>query len=491
MAREANAALQLKILQIGFVLVFISAVLYGVRGMMFGSSFVVKMFALALIGSAIVIGLDDRYWLLPAFLFGYYETLPVVRFTGAELGSIVLVATFFVRLALRRDVYVSGSKRLVKAALPFMAWMCLVWGMNPVGMFIFGSSSIGGRFYLKVVLAFLSLFVLSSLRFDERECKWLCCSISAGYVLFVLRSFLFGDIEESAFGSSVHYAFLHLSFVAPFFLCRFSAPELLVRFWPFVGFFLTFGLSFYSGNRTAAARPVLVGLMAPFFLKRDRLKTMVLLVFAGFALAVLVAGQGVVWRLPFAIQRPLSFLPGKWDRRLESYGFNDDFRATLRMYAREHIRERPWFGDGGFSLDFLDMAWVSSNRNRDQDGINLHVLSRNWHNVWYGMAADFGIPLSVFWGLFMAVLMVEGYHGTKRLPPGSWWQTAYLYFYLMIVTEFLNFFFNGGHTSRTAQQLFLWAGLMTAVLNGARGTNPVLSGSFVPSLPQPSSTRTP
>lgn len=477
MAREADAALQLKILQIGFVIVFVAAVLYAVRGMMFGSSFVTKMLALALIGSAIVIALDDRYWLFPAFLFGYYETLPVVKFTGAELGSIVLVATFFVRQALRRDERVVGSKRLVLAAIPFLAWMCLVWSQNPVGMNIFGSSSIGGRFYLKVILAFLSLFVLSSLRFDEHGCKYLCFSVAAGYCAFVLRAFLFGDVEEEMLGSSVHYAFINLSFVAPFFLCRFSAPELLVRFGPLVGFLITFGLSFYSGNRTAAARPVLVGLIAPFFLKRDRLKTVVLLVFAGFFLAVLVAGHGVVWRLPYAFQRPLSFLPGKWDRRLESYGFNDDFRAELRYWAREHIKERPWFGDGGFSLDHTDMVWSNALAQRGgfAETIAGHVLARNWHNVWLGMAADFGIPLSVAWGLFMAVLMLDGYSGTKRLPPGTWWQTAYLYFYLLILVEFLNFFFNGGHTSGTSQLLFLWAGMMTAVLNGVPRTGNRLS----------------
>ena len=493
MPREANAALQLKILQIAFVLVFVAAILYGVRGMMIGSSFVVKMFSLVLIGGAIVIALDDRYWLFPAFLFGFYDTLPVVKFTGAELGSIVLFATFFVRLALRRDVFVVGSKRLVWAAVPFLAWMCLVWSMNPVGMNIFGSSSIGGRFYLKVVLAFLSLFVLSCLEFDDRGCRFLCFSIAAGYLVFVARLALFGGNDEMSLGSYTHYEFLHMSFVVPFFLCRFSAPELLVRFWPFMGFFTMFALSLYSGNRTAAARPVLVGLMAPLFLRKDRIKTLVLLVFAGLGLAVLVAGHGVVWHLPYSIQRSLSFLPGRWERRLESYGFNDDFRAELRYWARQHIKERPWFGDGGFSLDHTDMVWSNALAQRGgfEATIAGHVLARNWHNVWLGMAADFGIPLSVFWGLFMAVLLWEGYRGTKKLPPGSWWQTAYLYFYLLILTESVNFFFNGGHTSLTAQQLFLWAGMMTAVLNGVHGTNQGLSGSSVPSLSPPSPTKTP
>lgn len=466
MERQTDSALVGRIIQIAFSAAFIGVCLYAIRGMMFGSSFFAKLLILGIVGTAIVFALDKRYWILSAFLFGYNETIPVVRFTGAELGAIVLVATYFVRQALHRDVKADGSKLYVLAALPFMAWMCLVWSLNPVGMFIFGSTSIGGRFYLKVILAFLSLFVLSNLRFDERDCKVLCISLACGYVAFVLRGLVWSDVDEAVLGSSVHYVFLNLSFVAPMFLCRFSAPELLSRIGPLLLFLITFGLSFYSGNRTAAARPVLVGLMAPFFLKKDMLKTWALVIFSGVALSILVIGQGVVWNLPFAIQRPLSFLPGRWDWRLESYGFNDDFRATLRMYAREHIQERPWFGDGGFSLDFSDMAWVSSNRNRDQDGIKLHVLSRNWHNVWYGMAADFGIPLSMFWGVFMLVLIVGGFRGCKRLPPGSWWQTAYLYFYLMVLTEFVNFFFNGGHTARTAQQLFLWAGLLSAVLNG-------------------------
>ena len=110
------------------------------------------------------------------------------------------------------------------------------------------------------------------------------------------------------------------------------------------------------------------------------------------------------------------------------------------------------------------MAWTSYNKN--QEAINFHVLARNWHNVWLGMAADFGIPLSVAWALFMLVLMVKGYSGTRRLPSGSWWQTMYLYCYLLVLTEFVNSFFQGGHSSLTAQQFFLWAGLMMAVLNG-------------------------
>ncbi len=466
MSREADAALQAKILQIGFVVFFVAVVLYAVRGMMYGSTMVSKLFAVGLLGTALVFVLDERYWLLPVFLFGFSKTIPQLRFTGAELGSLVLLAMFFVRMALRRDLRVKGCWWFVLAAVPFLTWMCLIWSMNPVGMNIFGSSRIGGRFYFKVILAFLSMFCLSFKKFDETDCKLALWSMSLGYVAFVLMSFLWVENEELELVNTVHYEFLRLSFVAPAFLCRFTVPELMLRFWPFMGVLFCFVLSVYSGNRTAAARPVLVGLMAPFFLRRDRVKTIALCIVGALALTVLVYGQGRTWDLPYSVQRSLSFLPGNWDWRLRSYGFQDNFRKKLRMYAREHIAERPWFGDGGFSIDFEEMAWTASNL--DQEGINLHVLSRNWHNVWLGMAADFGIPLSVAWALFMAVLLLLGFKGSRHLPGRTWQETAYLYFYLLIVTEFVNFFFNGGHTANTAEQVFIWTGLLAAIRNGVQ-----------------------
>ncbi len=464
MAREADAALQAKILQIGFVLVFVAAILYAVRGMMYGSTMVTKLLAVGLLGASLIFVLDERYWLLPVFLFGFFRTIPQLKFTGAELGSLILIAMFFVRLALRRDHWTKGYCWYAVAALPFLAWMCLIWSMNPVGMNLFGSSKIGGRFYFKVILAFLTMLCFSFKKFDESDCKYLAWTMSLGYLTFVLSSILWGDKDEMGLVDTVHYDFIRLSFIAPVFLCRFTVPELFVRFWPFMGVLTCFCLSVYSGNRTASARPVLVGLMAPFFLRRDRLRTMLICVVGMFALTILVYGQGRTWNLPYAVQRSFSFLPGKWDWRLRNYGFQDNFRKKLRMYAREHIAERPWFGDGGFSLDYEEMAWTASNR--DQESINLHVLSRNWHNVWLGMAADFGIPLSVAWALFMAVLLLHGLKDAKRLPSRSWHETMYLYFYLLIVTEFVNFFFNGGHSAKTAELIFIWTGLMTAVRNG-------------------------
>ena len=455
-----------KIYQFVFGLVIVAIGMYAVNSAVSGSQGKLKLLAAGLAGAALILALERYYWVLSAFLLGFYDLIPKVKFTGAELGALILVGTFFVRMALRRDPVAEKRSPVVFSMLPFLIWMLIVWSQYPTGMLIFGSGTIGGRFYFKVILAFLAAMCLSAMKFDEGDCKRLCFAIASGYTAFVLKNVMFGS-SESLMGSGVHYSYNHLAFVAPLFLCRFTTPELLGRFWPLAGFLLTFGLSVYSGHRSSMARQSLIGLMAPFFLRRDRFKTMMLALVASIPLVVAVAGQGTLWRLPFSIQRSLSFLPAKWDSRLEDYGFRDTFRATLRIYAREHIAASPWVGDGGFALNMSSMAWATSG-NAIRDGYSSHVLARNWHNVWLGMAADFGIPLSVFWALFMACLLVFGWNGLKFLPPGSWNQTMYLYFYLFIIVEFINSFFNGGHTALTAQQFFYWAGWMSAVLNGAR-----------------------
>lgn len=467
MDRQTDSALVGRIVQIAFSFVFVAVGLYALRGMMFGSSFLAKLVVCGLVGGAIVFALDKRYWLLPVFLFGFQNTLPALKFTGLELGSILLFSTYFVRRALHKDSIVIGAQGLSLAAIPFLAWMCLVWYLNPVGMFIFGSSSVGGRFYLKVVLAFLSLICFSSIRFSDWESKAVLWVYLVGLVIRIIGGLFLGEVESAFTRGTTHYQFSDCGYLAAFFLCRFSAAELLCRFWPFFGFLLSFILTMYSGNRHMFAVPPFVGLTIPLLLRRDRVRTYLLVGLAAVGLAVVVAGHGTVWRLPYSVQRSLSFLPGRWDYRLQAYGLNDNFRATLRMYAREHIAESPWFGDGGFSLDYSEMSWVvASEYNHPGDVYAGHVLARNWHNVWLGMAADFGIPFSVGWAFFTGVLLLVGFRWVRAAPPGTWFQTASSYFYVIILVTWVDFFFNGGHSAKTPERFFIWSGLLHAVANG-------------------------
>ena len=463
MPRNRESAIQTKIFQAVFGLGLLGIVVFATKSMMFGSTMIAKVLAAGIVGATVIFALDKRYWLISAFLFGFQDTLPFVKFTGMELGAIILISVFFVRRVLNRDPVSDRSMSLLLSAVPFMVWMCLVWSMNPVGMFIFGSSAIGGRFYLKVILAFIAMFCLFSIPLSDKACRDFLVAFVLGNVVYVSRVVLFGATDRLFLAGSTHYQYAHLYYVAMFFLSRYSAVAILSNLWVFLGFLMSFGLTVYSGNRHSVGEVVLFGLAAPLVLKRERFRTFLLIGVASLVLAFVVAGHGSLWRLPFSVQRTMSFLPGRWDYRLQEYGFHDNFRATLRMYAREHIAENPWFGDGGFLLDFSDMSWTAGEYNSRGDIYAGHILARNWHNVWLGMAADFGIPLSVAWAIFTVSVLLWGITKCRKFPPGSWCETACLYFYLLCATNFVDFFFAGGHTAKTPERWFVWVGAMAAV----------------------------
>ena len=469
MSTQRFSFVQTKIYQIVFGLGFFLFGLSVTQGMMRGNK---KSFQLTIgvsILAAILLSLNQYYWVFAAFLFGMSNgrSLPFVRFSGGELGSIVLVSMFFVRQALHRDTVERTNLTFVMAAFPFMAWFCLVWALHPAGLMVLGTSTMGGRFYFLVLLAYLAMFCFSQLTFGERESKWLVVAVCCGYLSFVLDVLVKGGARGLlSGGGSSHYEVLRLSFVAPVFLCRYTMPEILVRPRVLLPFLTCFGLSIWSGNRTAAARSAVVGLLSPFFLKRDKAATFAMFVMVAFFLGIVTIGQGRIWNLPYSVQRSLSFLPAKWtDRRLRNAGFHDEFRAEMRRLARIEIRRNPWMGRGGFATSFEEATWVFFTNTGRSFGEG-HAFAGNWHNVWLGFAADFGIPLSVAWALFMGYFLLYGYRKFPQLPPGSWMQTAYLYFYLLGVVEFLNSFFNGGHTSFTPALFFPWAGMMIAILNG-------------------------
>lgn len=460
-----------RLLQIVFGLAVVAAGLNTVRNSMGGSDRPLKT-VVSFVGLSIaLISLKNKYWLLSAFCFGFSARLQVIPFEGTEFGSLVLLSMFAVRKSLDRNRFALFRKGLVWAAAPFLAWMSFVWLMNPTGMFILGSSTIGGRFYFKVYLAFCSMVVLSAMRFNDRDSRLLLLAYLFGVGFYVGRRLLFGDVGLVFDSNSPHYVFSECSKVAAFVLCRYSATEIATRFWPFLGCCSMFLLTVYSGNRHSLVLPVFAGGLTPFLLRRDRFRSLAIMVVAAMVLGVVVAGHGSLWRLPFGVQRSLSFLPGRWTRQVEDLGFQDSFREEMRRRAIDSIVASPWVGSGGFSIDLSAASWASS------DFFGTHALTRNWHNVWLGMAADFGIPLSVAWGFFMAVLIRFGYKGIPWLPPGSWSQTAYLFFYLLILAEFANFFFNGGHTSLTVEKMFLWAGLMVSVLNGSSKNDNTLLGN--------------
>ena len=468
MPSSGLGAYQVKIHQIVFGGLFVLLVLMGVRGMMGGGTSNLKILASVTLSVAVLLGMDKHYWLLCPFFFATDLAIPGFKFNGREIACISLIGTYFVRNALHRNPVVSFNYASLFGA-PYFIWICFIWLLNPTGMHMFGSETIGGRFYFLLCLGFVALLTLSKIRLDESDCKKLFYVTLFGYV----ASTVMGTLESFSFGSLLlkptHYNFITMSYVFVLLICRHHLDGLLSMSWrPFVtGLVLSLGV--YSGHRTSFGRMAVAPLAFAFTTGRTRFQTVMLYACFALLLGFVVSGQGYMYELPFSVQRALSFLPAKWDSRFKEYGFQDVFREEMRVRARDAVRESPWTGGKGFTINLSELSWVNQGYGLGSSFTG-HALARNWHNVWIGMAADFGLPASILWGLFWFCVHWMGMTRLKKLKYGTWAHTCYMFFFIMIIYSFLKSFTDGGHSARTPFESYIWFGFMLAILNGVKQT---------------------
>ena len=197
MAREADAALQAKILQVGFVSLLAVAALYATRNLMFGSRSMAGGIAFMIVGLVAVLLLDRRYWLLlPAFSVSRIAA-PGLPFNGTEIGCLLIVVAHGFRLALRRDES-THFRRDVLVVFPMLGWMFIVWMLNPVGLAMFQSRVIGGRFYFDIAIGFLTFLSLASLRIDESDAKWLFYVLLVSFLFYLVRAVVFPEADPDS-----------------------------------------------------------------------------------------------------------------------------------------------------------------------------------------------------------------------------------------------------------------------------------------------------
>lgn len=473
MSREADSALQLRILQVGFVLAFIAAVLYAVRGMMFGSYRTTKLVAGSMMVLAGVLAADKNYLLICPILSMYPLKIPGTPFNGAELGAILCVGICFVRVALRKE-RLSSFRPQVLLALPYFLWVALAFLRNPVGLAMFGSSAIGGRYYFDITLGFIVLMTFSRFSLSERQCKILFYCLFAMSFLQVYttwRSMRGGEVmDEMAllFGNRAQKYYLDpVVFAVLLLLCRHSLSDILSTPWRFLFVGALTGCVVYSGRRTYTG----YAFLAPFFLMFLRGKERVVtLLCAGIGLVFLLlvaAGQGRVYNLPRSIQRALSPLPGKWNVEFENLGMHDLFRDEMKRRAKEEIAESPFFGHGGLQLELEEAMWVNARAKRAgtrATGLGSMQYSRNWHNKFWGMSADFGLPAGIFWYLFSigAGLFIWRHRFFAR--EGDYRSAMILYYSLML---FYDLVFTMGGSASTPFLRWPQFAFLLALLNPA------------------------
>lgn len=430
-----------------------------------GSSRSIYIVAVLMGLAALILALDKYYWALGCFLI-FLIDIPHVKISGLELGAAVLVCMYFLQSIFRREASCKPEFPTFALLAPFLAWIALCFIQNPCGLYIFGSRSIGFRFYVTLTIGVAALFVLSRMAFSEKHAKILFWIAMGGALSFLAVSarIVQGAVSGAVFSDSLHYEFMQMKNVAMLILCRFPLKRILSD-WRILTCFATSSfLCIYTGNRTTAMTPAVSMFLLPFLRRKERVTIFVVFAFAVFGIGFLAAGQGKLYRLPQGIQKSLSFIPADWDDRWQSYGFKDTFRDELRQFAKELIREKPWMGRKGFAMNLESASWILATAH-DNSG---HAFSGNWHNLWLGLAADFGIPCAVFFAIFYTFAIVYAYRNVRIFPSGSWSETMYLFVFLRFLLILLISNLGGGHSAKTPQEAFLWFGFCLALINGRK-----------------------
>jgi len=359
-----------------------------------------------------------------------------------------------------------------------MAWVGMVFILNPIGLAAMGSEFGGGRFYLKIFLGLLAFIIMSNRQYSEQNIRWIlgitlfgsCFSAVYGIISY----FVIGPPLDSSIMPENDYYSWHQLVAVP----AITTTYLLFSRWKFseifslqrAGLLLVYVVCIlmvlFSGKRIAIVAVFVAPLVIAVFYRQG---AAIFLIVAGgiFTVAVIVLGHGEFYELPLTVQRTISFLPGNWDPSL-SYieGGQDSFRDELRRIAMDNIKANPWIGDG-FKINIGETAWVSNAQNAQSSGLSTAVgmaLGRSWHNTWLGYAADFGIPLSFLQGVIMIWIVVLS---AKVAHRGNNIYNVFSRF--VLIMSCMNFVTShtGGHTAADAYEDWWYYGVMVSVFTQA------------------------
>jgi hypothetical protein len=207
------------------------------------------------IGIATFLILGKNYWMLIPFSLG--ASFPAVPLGGRTLDFPELAIAgsglfSLIRLASRKEKLQIFRQASIPILL-FVAWVSMVFIINPVGLAMMGSETGGGRFYLKLALSFTAFLIMSNREYTEREIRWIFAILIFGACF----SLVYGFAEYAIVGPAVNittgmvvnefYTWHQLLAGPPLTItflifARWSPKEIftLERTWLFLGYFSCF-----------------------------------------------------------------------------------------------------------------------------------------------------------------------------------------------------------------------------------------------------------
>lgn len=459
----------------------------------------------AFLGLATFLALGKHYWLLIPLSLG--AKFPAVPLGGRSLEFPELaIAGCFLFFLLRVSTRKEKLQLFQATSFPYlliMAWVGMVFILNPIGIAMLGSSVGGGRFYLKLGLAFASYIILSNRTYSETDIRRVLALLVFGAffsMIYGIGSYaLMGPQVDPVTGMVVegfytwHQVLSGPAFTIAFLIfARWSPREVfgLARPGVLLLYLACFFLVLLSGKRMGLVA-VLLAPAVSSVMNRQFAFFPVALAAIMIMLAALVGGQGQVFNLPLVAQRTLSWLPGDWDPELESVrGGTDEWRAELRRVALANIKRDPWIGRG-FAID-INETMTAIGMERYGGGLEVqtaaYALGRSWHNTWLGYAADFGIPFSVMQGILWVSVLILSARSYKHLGNRRMAGVFSLFVFIFTCRDLLASW-TSGHSALDAFDRWWMYGMVVAIYVGHK-----ISGLYVkrsvnrqPPVPSPSS----
>jgi len=433
----------------------------------------------AFLGLGTLLALGKHYWLLIPFslgakfpavpLGGRSLEFPEIAIAGCALLFILRVATRKEKLQVFRSINIPF--------LLFIFWVGMVFLLNPIGLAMLGSNIGGGRFYLKLGLAFASFVILSSRTYSERDIKWVL-----GLLVFgAFFGMIYGIGAYAALGPQIDpntgmviegfytwhqvlswpaftIAFLIFARWSPGDVFSFQRPQLIVAY------SLCIIVVLLSGKRMALLAVMLAPVLSAVMYRQYRYIFVAIIILMGVMFTV-IAGQGQWFKLPLVAQRTLSWLPGDWDAELQHIaGGTDEWRAELRRIAIANIQRDPWIGRG-FAVDLQDTMTAIGMQMRGGDmeiQVAAYALGRSWHNTWLGYAADFGIPFAIIQGLVWLWILVLSTRVFLTFCNHSFLGVFALYLFIFTCRDLVASW-TGGHSSLDAFDRWWMYGILIAI----------------------------
>jgi hypothetical protein len=355
--------------------------------------------------------LGNRIWLLIPFMGALNIGLRLPGQPDSMLLGQILVLSFATLLLLMRKLPV----RMHWTELEFwilILTLCIVQAYirNPVGVNLFGGSSVGGKPYAIYAISVVSSLLLCSLRVPVSQLKMILPLAIVGGLMNLLIAVVGLIVPSVAFytggallrsdepnyenygravdvGAAGRIGFLsEFSRNSALWISSFVSP-IRACFQPFWGLMIliTLTAAMFGGFRSSLITVGLTFLIGIVYHSGSR--GLLGAVFGGVAGLALLAMVNLLHPLPPNVQRALTFLPGTWEERYKDDAQGStDWRVEVWREAltqEKWIRNR-WLGDGlGFRAE--DLAKATTLKGTGMSGFDIHrenvLLSGDYHST--------------------------------------------------------------------------------------------------------------